>query len=59
MATLLAILNSQLDSLNSGPIAVEVVQDLDERVLREVLGQLAVADHPIDERKDWSLISAD
>ena len=28
------------------PVAVDVVQDLDERVLRQVLGQLAIADHP-------------
>ena len=41
------------------PIAVEVVQDLDERVLSEVLGQLAVADHPIDEREDRPLVSTD
>src|SRR5215216_2396626 len=45
--------------LELGPIAVDVIQDLDEGVLRQILGQLPVADHAEDERKDGSLIPAD
>ena len=56
---MLAILNSQLESLNSGPVPIDVVQDLDERVLRQILGELAIANHPEDEREDRPLVSTD
>ena len=41
------------------PVPVDVVQDLDEGVLREILGELAIADHAIDQREDRALIPAD
>ena len=44
--------------LEFGPIAVDVVQDLDERVLRQVFGQFAIAHHAIDEREDRPLVAA-
>ena len=59
MATLLAILNSQLESLNSGPVPIDVVQDLDERVLRQILGELAIANHAEDQREDRPLVPPD
>src|SRR5690606_34971788 len=40
-------------------VAVERVQDLDERVLREVLGLLAVADQPVDEGEHGPLVTSD
>jgi hypothetical protein len=40
------------------PIAIEVRQHLDEAVLRQVLGELAIAHHPEDQREDRSLVSA-
>src|SRR3954462_7917543 len=39
-------------------IAVEMVQDLNERVLRQILRCLPVADHAEDEREDRALIPA-
>ena len=40
------------------PIAIDVVEHLDEGVLREILGELAIADHAIDQREDRTLITA-
>ena len=42
-----------------GPIPVDVVQDLDERVLCQVLRRLAIAHHAIDEREDRPLVAPD
>src|SRR3954451_5151763 len=44
--------------LEFGAVAVDVVQDLDESVLRQILGELAIAHHAIDERENRSLIPA-
>ena len=44
--------------LELGRVAVDVVQRLDERVLRELLGGLAVAHHPEDEREHGPLVAA-
>src|SRR2546423_7589729 len=41
------------------PVAIDVVEDLDERFLREVFGGLLVAHHPEYEREHWSLASLD
>ena len=38
-------------------VAIEVVEDLDERLLREVFRGLAIAHHSEDERKNGPLIS--
>ena len=40
-----------------GPVAIDVVQDLDEGVLREVFGGLPIAHHAEDQREDGSLVS--
>ena len=40
------------------PVLVDVVQDLDERVLREILGGGAITHHPEDEGKDRSFVAA-
>jgi len=42
-----------------GPVAIDVVEDLDERFLREIFGGLGVAHHAIYERENGSLISLD
>src|SRR5437762_9765949 len=44
--------------LELGPIAVDVVEDLDERVLGQVLGELPVTHHPEDEREDRAFVPA-
>src|SRR6478752_1812032 len=41
------------------PVAVEMREDLDEGVLRQVLGELAIAHHTEDEREDWSFVPFD
>ena len=41
------------------PIPVDVVQHLDERVLRQIFGQLAVANHPVDQREHRPLVPSD
>ena len=40
-------------------IAIDVVEDLDEGVLRQVLGDFAVPHHAEDQRKDRALITTD
>src|SRR5262249_25154746 len=45
--------------LELGPIPIDVVEDLDERVLREVLGELAIAHHAIDQRDSVPLVPSD
>src|SRR5471030_702304 len=40
-------------------VAIEMREDLDEGVLREIFGELAVAHHAEDEREDWPLVSLD
>ncbi len=40
-------------------VAIEVREHLDEGVLREVFGQLPIADHAIDEREDGPLVPLD
>ena len=45
--------------LEVGAVAVEVGEDLDEGVLREVLGEFPVAHHAEDEREDRPLVSRD
>ena len=45
--------------LELGAVPIDVVQDLDEGVLRQVLGELAIAHHAIDEREDRPLVPAD
>ena len=42
-----------------GPVAIDVVEDLHEGVLREVFGGLVVAHHPIDEREHRALVASD
>ena len=44
--------------LELGAVPVDMVQDLDERILRQVLRQLAVADHAEDEREYRSFVAA-
>ena len=39
-------------------IAIDVIQDLDEGILRKVLGELPIADHSVDQREDGPLITA-
>src|SRR5947207_2618860 len=41
-----------------GPVAVDVIHHLDEGVLREILGHLAVADHPEDQAEDRPLVAS-
>ena len=41
------------------PIPVDVVQYLDEGVLREILGEFTIANHPVDEREHRTFVSAD
>src|SRR5262249_33781762 len=38
------------------PIPVDVVEDLDERVLGQILGQLAIANHAVDQREHRPLV---
>jgi hypothetical protein len=45
--------------LELGTVSIEVVQNLDEGFLREVLGHLAIAHHPEDERKNRALITGE
>ena len=45
--------------LELGPVPVDVVQHLDEGVLRQILGQLAIAHHPVDQREDRPLVPPD
>ena len=40
-------------------VAIDVVERFDERVLRQLLGRLAVADHPVDKREHGTLVPAD
>src|SRR5688572_9934072 len=42
-----------------GAITVDVVEDLDEGLLREIFGGLVIAHHPIDERIDRPLVPLD
>jgi len=42
-----------------GPVAIDVVEDLDERFLREVFRRLVVAHHTVYERENGSLIALD
>src|SRR5438876_1189514 len=44
--------------LELGPVRFDAVQDLDERFLREVLGERAIAHHPIEQRKHRTFIAA-
>ena len=41
------------------PIALDVVEHLDEGVLREIFGELAIPNHAEDQREDRSLVAAD
>ena len=45
--------------LEFGAIAINVVQDADERVLCEIFRGLAIADHTEDEREDRTFVSVD
>jgi hypothetical protein len=45
--------------LELGPVAIDVVQDLDEGVLGEILGNLAIPHHPEDQRENGALVSTD
>jgi len=54
---LLAILNSQLENLNSARSDRLLLSDLDEGFLREVFRGLVVADHAVYEQKNGSLIA--
>ena len=43
--------------LELGPVAIDVVEHLDEGVLRQVFGHFPVAHHPEDQREDGPLVS--
>ena len=45
--------------LELGPVLVDVIEDLDERVLRQILGDLAVPYHTENEREDRTLVPAE
>src|SRR5438270_209397 len=45
--------------LELGSIAIDVIEDLDERVLCQILGELAIPHHAIDEREHGPLITPD
>ena len=44
--------------LEFGAVAVDVIQDLDEGILRQILRRLPIAHHAIDERKYGPLVAA-
>src|SRR5437660_11398086 len=41
------------------PVGFDAVQDFDERFLREILGERAIAHHPIQQRKHGTLVATD
>jgi len=43
--------------LELGAVAIDVIEDLDEGLLREVLGGLAIAHHAEDQREDGPLVA--
>ena len=45
--------------LELGPVPVDVVQHLDEGVLREILGDLAVANHTENQGEDRPLVPSE
>src|SRR5689334_10215435 len=42
-----------------GPVTIDVVEDLDEGLLRQVFGGLAIAHHPVDKREHRALVPFD
>ena len=59
MARVVGDLEDPARELVFGPVAVDRVEHLDEGFLREVLGELAIAHHAIDQREDRPLVAAD
>jgi hypothetical protein len=59
MAALLAILKIQEENLNSGRYDSDGAGGLDEGFLRQVLRELAVAHHAVEQGEDRPLVAAD